>query len=264
MLLADARSELHLTGALPRSVDALAFLKLAAALDQVRTVSDLLFVSRHQLQEVLPHGAFVLVSAPVSTADGQTCAVFGSNVPDDYLDTLRRGDAWRRSPAARSWLASDEPGFFEPLGECRGVDAEWLERFSRSGLRNVMTCGVRQADPARTISFNFFRLPHRPQASHRQALKLAIPHLHHAVLRIPSADSAAPPPPGAKGAGAALTPRECEVLHWVRQGKTNAEIAAILGVAYKTVKNQVQSILVKLRVNNRAQAVASAIQRGLI
>ncbi len=261
MLLADARSELHLAAA-PRHIDAPAFLRLAAALDQVRTVSDLLYVSRHQLQDVLPHGAFVLVSAPAGTSGSQACAVFGSNVPDDYLESLRRSDGWCRSPAARSWLASDEPEFFELIGQRRGVDADWLERFSRSGLRNMMTCGVRHSNPARTISFNFFRLPDRPQARHRQALKLAIPHLHHAVLRIHPADGAVPLPSG--GASATLTPREREVLDWVRRGKTNAEIAVILGVAYKTVKNQVQSILVKLRVNNRAQAVASAIERGLI
>ena len=61
-----------------------------------------------------------------------------------------------------------------------------------------------------------------------------------------------------------LAPREREVLEWVRQGKTNAKVASILGISYKTVKNQMQSILVKLRVNNRAQAVATAIERGLL
>jgi DNA-binding CsgD family transcriptional regulator len=264
MLLADARNRLQCAGLAPRHIDAPAFVRLAAALDQVRAVPDLLFVTRHQFQDILPHGAFALVAGPVGTAGGQPGAVFGSNVPDDYLETLRCGGGWCRSPAVQGWLASGEPGFFEWSEHRRSVDPQWLERFGRSGLRNVMACGVRDATGAQAICFNFFRLPGPPQAGHRHGLKLALPHLHHAVLRILHAGSATAQPHDGGAASAVLTPREREVLEWVRRGKTNAEIAAIRGVAHKTVKNQVQSILVKLRVNNRAQAVSSAIERGLI
>ncbi|MEO1767804.1 LuxR C-terminal-related transcriptional regulator [Thiobacter aerophilum] len=268
MGLADAGSALQRAGAPSRFIDAAAFLALATALAEVRTVADLLFVTRHRLQAILPHGAFALVAAPAGSCDGAVRAVFGCSVPEDYLAALREQDGWRRSPAALSWLANDEPGFFQLEDHGHGADAEWLERFSRSGLRNMMACGVRHILPGQTISFNFFRLPGPPHLHQRQALKLALPHFHYAVLRIlpeiSQQGTGLAPLPGGGGAAGTLTPREREVLEWVRRGKTNAEIAAIRGVAYKTVKNQVQAILVKLRVNNRAQAVASAIERGLI
>jgi DNA-binding CsgD family transcriptional regulator len=67
---------------------------------------------------------------------------------------------------------------------------------------------------------------------------------------------------------AAVTPtlsaREIAILQWLQEGKTNWEIAAIEGRSVLTVKNQVRSILVKLRVNNRAQAVAKAISLKMI
>lgn len=268
MGLADAGSALRRAGASSRCIEPAAFLALATALAEVRTVADLLFVTRHRLQAILPHGAFALVAAPAGSCDAAVRAVFGSNVPEDYLAALREEDGWRRSPAVRSWLAHDEPGFFQLSEQDHDADAEWLERFSRSGLRNTMSFGVRHILPGQTVSFNFFRLPGPPHLHQRQALQLALPHFHYAVLRILPGIShqgagLAPLPCGG-GAAATLTPREREVLQWVRRGKTNAEIAAIRGVAYKTVKNQVQAILVKLRVNNRAQAVASAIERGLI
>jgi len=56
-----------------------------------------------------------------------------------------------------------------------------------------------------------------------------------------------------------LTQREQEILEWVRRGKTNAEISAILGIAYPTIKNHVQKIMIKLRANNRTDAVAKAL-----
>lgn len=51
-----------------------------------------------------------------------------------------------------------------------------------------------------------------------------------------------------------LTAREREVHHWLAQGKTNDEIAAILGISPHTVKHHVDHILQKLGVENRYAA----------
>ncbi len=51
-----------------------------------------------------------------------------------------------------------------------------------------------------------------------------------------------------------LTSRETEVLRWVGDGKTNREIAQLLGVSVNTVRNHVARILQKLGVENRTGA----------
>jgi LuxR family transcriptional regulator len=61
-----------------------------------------------------------------------------------------------------------------------------------------------------------------------------------------------------------LTQRELEVLHWLAQGKTNKEIAAALNITQRTVKFHVSSILRKLGVGNRTEALARAARLGLI
>ncbi|SKA98407.1 two component transcriptional regulator, LuxR family [Prosthecobacter debontii] len=61
-----------------------------------------------------------------------------------------------------------------------------------------------------------------------------------------------------------ITPREREILTLVTQGNANKEIAAILGISEDTVKQHVSRILGKLKVNDRAQATAEAIRRGLV
>jgi DNA-binding NarL/FixJ family response regulator len=61
-----------------------------------------------------------------------------------------------------------------------------------------------------------------------------------------------------------ITPREREILTLVTQGKANKEIAAELGIGEDTVKQHVSRILQKLRVNDRAQATAEAIRRGIV
>ena len=57
-----------------------------------------------------------------------------------------------------------------------------------------------------------------------------------------------------KPAPMTLTAREREVLHWVREGKRNAEIAAILGISPHTVHHHLEKIFAKLGVETRAAA----------
>jgi DNA-binding NarL/FixJ family response regulator len=57
-----------------------------------------------------------------------------------------------------------------------------------------------------------------------------------------------------------LTPREAEVLLWLAQGKSNAEIAIIAEASEKTVKNQLARVLEKLGVSSRQAAALRALE----
>lgn len=59
-----------------------------------------------------------------------------------------------------------------------------------------------------------------------------------------------------------LSDRELAILGKISDGMTNAEIAKSLGLSAQTVKNHVTSILRKLAVNDRTQAVVTAVRRG--
>jgi len=70
--------------------------------------------------------------------------------------------------------------------------------------------------------------------------------------------------PGAARVFAPLSPREVQILDSIAQGRTNKEVAYALAISEQTVKNHMSSILRKLSVNDRTQAVVYAIRQGWI
>lgn len=90
-------------------------------------------------------------------------------------------------------------------------------------------------------------------------LRRIVPHLHQALVRIADPKEIRPHLPDAT-----LSPREKEVLKWVKAGKTTWEISAILSISERTVKFHIQNILRKVHAVTRAQAVAISVEERLI
>jgi len=55
-----------------------------------------------------------------------------------------------------------------------------------------------------------------------------------------------------------------EALRWVSAGKTNSEIAVIMGMSDHTVSWHLRQAMSRLQVHTRAQAAARAIQLGIL
>lgn len=59
-----------------------------------------------------------------------------------------------------------------------------------------------------------------------------------------------------------LSPRQRQILEYAMVGKSNKEIAYLLRIKEKTVKNHLTLVFQKMQVTNRTQAVVLALQRG--
>ncbi|MHB1053073.1 MAG: helix-turn-helix transcriptional regulator [Thiobacillus sp.] len=214
------------------------------------------------LQPVFPHGAFICGMGRIHSTGVVPLKLFASNFPVDYLRTLKQTGGLITSPVITKWLASGEVQLLDSEGPVDvKVDKAWLEHFKASGLQNIAAHGAYDLSRQYASYFSFHQIPRPLGEGHRRQLKILVPHMHAALLRILhkiKADARA------IRTDKSLTPRELEVLTWVCDGKTSAEIASILGIARSTVRNQIQSTLVKLRVNTRSQAVAKAIKKGWV
>ena len=61
-----------------------------------------------------------------------------------------------------------------------------------------------------------------------------------------------------------LAPREVVILHWIAQGKSNEEIALILGSKRPTIATHIKRIFFKLNVSDRASAAVKGVKYGII
>jgi DNA-binding NarL/FixJ family response regulator len=89
-----------------------------------------------------------------------------------------------------------------------------------------------------------------------------------ALLRVHAGGRFLPPPVARALASrmpdSDLSSREQEVLRHLVEGLSNKEIATLLGITEATVKCHVSTILMRLNVSDRTQAVVTALQRGLV
>jgi len=125
------------------------------------------------------------------------------------------------------------------------------------GLVDGYTYSVRNLKKPEGSSFAFAGRKMKRDKRAEAVLELVAPHLHEALTRIVNIN--ANPCPDVR-----LSPREHEVIKWLKQGKTTWEISVILCISERTVKFHICNIMHKLNATTRSHAIAVAIEQGLI
>jgi DNA-binding CsgD family transcriptional regulator len=141
-----------------------------------------------------------------------------------------------------------------------GCACEWSVGSAHTARVNLLH-GTRGADGQSSSYFICAGVAAQDTALLGLKARMVAPYLHQAlgtVARQRLQDSALQP------TLTPLSPRELAVLAWVQAGKTNAEIAQIQNRSPDTIKHQVRSLMAKLQVPNRSQAVIRAFELGLL
>ena len=178
--------------------------------------------------------------------------------PAAYLEPLSQPGGQLHCVLTERWLHTRQPVLADLRHDARSWPAGWVLNARRHGFVNFASHAFFEASGATFTHFCFADLPGRPAARHAQLLRLLVPHLHLALLRVAGIGAGLPASPQA------LHPHQLEILRWLHVGKTNWEISMILGMSVHNVKYHVAQLLVKLDAANRVHAVARARERGLL
>ncbi len=154
-------------------------------------------------------------------------------------------------PFLRGDFLSDEAFYASPI---------YREGFALAGITDHAAVLV-QADAERVFFIGLELLGGVFRPAQREVLAALQPHLVNAYLlarSLASLEEAVADPGVFVRAG--LAERQAEVLSLLAQGKSNAEIAAVLGLRLSTVKSYVEGVFDKLGVDNRHAALLRAHQ----
>ena len=160
------------------------------------------------------------------------------------------------------WAQTDQPGFIcEQAGTHRKavhLGKDWIEQLQKLELKNAVVHGLRGPDGGLKAFLCFSRIQGAFDDRLAHSVQLLAPCILDVLSRVMAAEGRA------ASRKISISRREQEILEWVRDGKTNTEIALILSLSPLTVKNHVQNIRGKLGVRTRGQAVARAISIGAL
>jgi len=126
-------------------------------------------------------------------------------------------------------------------------DREYVRRLLKSGVSGYVLKKSAGSELANAI-----------RAVHRGGLVLD-PEVARMAM-----EEAGPEKPGGADPYEALTDREKQVLKLVAEGRSNKEVAELLGISVKTAMSHREHVMEKLGVHNRTELVRFAIRRGVI
>lgn len=226
--------------------DRMGVLTAMEGLASVRTAAQLVDCVRSTLLELIPHEIFVFGAGNVKGRGFTDHKPLGHKFPLQYLDEMRQPDGRLQTPSIARWLRTGEPQVYE------STTRDTRDPFDRYDLCNMAAHGV--VDRGSATFFSFFQIADHVGEKHKRVLRLLAPHLHVA-LRTCVDELPAP---------YHLGPQQREVAKLLAIGKTNWEIAVILGTSERNAKYHVEEIIRKLGVVNRTEAAAKAAALGIV
>lgn len=220
----------------------------------VQTADQFARVVEGSLRAVLPHEAMLCGIGGISQQGNHVRKILNFNYPLEYFEPLRDEDGRLDSPLMKRWRETQEPQLFQGGRDDHAFPGDWVRLFHKYELRNTLAHGVLDVGGVFSSFFIVSRMPGEVGPDHALRLKLLTPHLHFALARVLTTVEEY------QGklckSRKALSERQREILYWLHEGKTNWEIAKILGLSELNVKYHIDQIFHKLEVRSRAQAVA--------
>lgn len=179
------------------------------------------------------------------------------NYPMQWLGHYRAQGLMKVDPVAKVLFVTDAPIIWASLRRVhRSAEAQGFFGAAKEyGLRDGFSFGSRFS---RSESGSFFTCEGSELTGHKRHVALTeylLPYLHESLSRVHMSPARNAP---------MLTPREREVLDWIKFGKTDSEVALLLGTSSRTVKFHIENAMHKLQASNRTEAVARALAQGII
>lgn len=211
------------------------------------------------LQALIPHEILLCGIADESGRLLHECFSASRYFREEHFKSVCHPTDGLLSQLLQDWHDSSRPRL---IAAQDSAAPGWYAKLDDLELKNVAFHGSGGLDGQVRGYASFSRVRRPFDAKLELYLDILLPHLLATLMRVMSGAETKSAHNNRRGR--IISGREAEVLAWVREGKTNAEIAQILGLSALTIKNHVRHCMQKLVVSTRGQAVTKAISLGLL
>ena len=181
--------------------------------------------------------------------------VFNINYPDEWIDLYMRRQFYKVDPIFIENFTKFKLQYWADTYRRERPPKEFIVAAQSFNIKQGYTYGLTNRTRSEASLFSISERSLKSSLRNETILEYIIPHFHQAVSRIYKQSYKK---------DIILSSRQKEVLNWIKEGKSTWDISVILGISERTVKFHADTIMQKLNVVNRAQAVAVAFEQGLI
>jgi len=187
--------------------------------------------------------------------------VVNVSYPKEWMKIYFKNNYQAIDPVLRTHVSTFKPQIWSKTYQRDSdIDLKFLSAAQDFDLSEGLTYGIFEPKDSTGTIISFAGSSIEPSNQQVTCLKIIVPYIHQTAIRVFRKKTIFKE----TGISLPLSDREVEVLNWVKLGKTNWEISAILNISERTAKFHVSNILRKLNASTRGHAVAKALELEII
>lgn len=215
---------------------------------QPRTPKDLMPWVEKELRQFFPYQRLFMAYGELIADQIKTTHWLATGYEDQYLEAVARTLEINTRGSLRWWFANRQPFFIDPEHPPAFATPYEVEEIKTQGLQNIAAHGVLNIRAIAGTYFSFAGVPAPLSDWHLDALRILTPVLNDLYLAY-LAEVAGNVPISF----ASLSDRQKDIVRQLATGIDDKTIACNLGVAEKTVRNQLTEIYDHLNISKRTQ-----------
>ncbi len=179
--------------------------------------------------------------------------IINVSYPSEWLELYIKREYYLIDPIVQNNFSNYKLQYWSDIYRIKSQSKNFLSLAHDFGLERGYANGVKDGNIGSLFVISGKNMKHNTSSD--IILEYITPHLHQALISISKNKTRSE---------IKLSPKEKEVLKWIKEGKTSWDISMILEISDRTVNFHIDNIKRKLNVINRAQAVAVALKQELI
>ncbi len=224
---------------------------LSAVTHTLATNTDLLAWLDGPLRRFFPYKGLVLGQGELVAGQLKVTHMLAIGHEESYLHQIATTFELAQRGSLKCWFANRQPFYIDPSAPPAHSSAFEVEEIEQFGLRNVAGHGVLNIKANAGTYFGFAGVKEPLSEWHLEALRLMAPVLNDLFLAYCARSEQGPP-----ASFETLTQRQKAIVRHLATGMDDKTIARSLGVAEKTVRNQLADIYTRLGMHKRTQLIA--------